>query len=288
MHIVWWNYTKNCYLKKVIRMFKEFKKNTAFTVVKICISIVVIGLIIVSATVGNSILKQAQLRSIAEDISIYKSAYNNFYLKYKAIPGDMKNVYDYWGEDVGCTNENINIAEKGCNGDGNNLINANNVNDAFPYIDTKKENFKAWQFLAKSGLIPGVYAGKSDSSFIIGENIPATQYSKNVGLIFDYSSSYCSYVAHDAASCEPPTSRGNYLFIKAIDNPSPAGSSFLTTADALAITTKIDDGMPKKGKLLGYSGNPAKGTVANKCARGSYYDLSHNSKACAIMYKMNY
>ncbi len=178
--------------------------------------------------------------------------------------------------------------EKGCNGDGNKLINATDVNSTFPEIGTKKESYKAWQFLAKAGLIPGEYTGKPNSEFVIGENIPATHYSNKVGLAFAYTSSYCSYIAEGAASCESPTLNGNYLFIGSIDNPALVGSSFLTPVDALAITTKIDNGMPKKGKLLGYSGNPATGTVTNKCARGNYYDLSHNDKSCAIMYKMNY
>lgn len=264
------------------------KDNRAFTLVKVSIIIIIIGLVIAGAVTVTTLIEQARLRSITDDISIYKAAYNNFYLKYKAIPGDMKNAFDYWGEVADCINENTNISYKGCNGNGNFLINAKNATSTFPEIDTKKENYKAWQFLALSGLIPSKYSDKLNSDFKIGENIPASQYSNKIGLALSYSSSYCSYIAQDTPNCEPSTVNGNYLFIGSIDNPTFVGGGFLTTADALAITTKIDNGMPKNGKLLGYSGNPESGIVTNKCTRGNYYDLSHNSVACAIMYRMYY
>jgi prepilin-type N-terminal cleavage/methylation domain-containing protein len=73
-------------------MFKSppLRKIMGFTLVELSIVIVVIGLIIGVVTAGQSLVRQAQIRSVLNDVNKYKTAWNAFKLQYDALPGDYE------------------------------------------------------------------------------------------------------------------------------------------------------------------------------------------------------
>lgn len=91
-------------------------KQQGFTLVELSIVIVIIGLIVAGIVGGQTLVKQAQLRSVYADANKYKVAINAFKLEYNQLPGDMDNAHDYW---PGC-NSGATAAQ--CNGNGNKLI----------------------------------------------------------------------------------------------------------------------------------------------------------------------
>ena len=84
--------------------------------------------------VGQSLINQSKLRTIASEFNEMKLQFNTFNLKYSSFPGDMPNAHDYW---PGC---NSGSTESQCNGDGNKKID-------FGADDSDRESMRYWQHL---------------------------------------------------------------------------------------------------------------------------------------------
>lgn len=118
-------------------------KQAGFTLVELSIVLVIIGLLVGGILGGQELIRAAELNSISSDANKYKVAVNAFRLKYNAMPGDMKNAFDYWGAAQGCTNAQTGT---GCNGNGDGRMTWNS------------EGVRAWSHLAWAGIVPGTWA----------------------------------------------------------------------------------------------------------------------------------
>ena len=133
-------------------------QNKGFTLIELSIVIVIIGLIVAGVVGGQTLVKQAKLRTIISEYNEVKLALNAFKLEYDGIPGDFTQAIAYgFG-----TN----------NGDGNKNIATWN---------TEAKYF--WNHLTGSELYPGSYDGASQS---IGLGFPASGYGNNVALYVSY------------------------------------------------------------------------------------------------------
>lgn len=189
-----------------------------FTLVELSIVIVIIGLIISGVTAGASLVKGAQLRHIVTDVNTYTSALNAFRLQYNALPGDIANASSYWG---GATN-----------GDGNRIIDPANNEDMY-----------AWKHLVLAGLIPGNYTGVTagNPSRLAGTNIPRASYKNGVGFNFWYQTGIYGRTQHSIVIYDPVRAVGVADTVKPVD--------------AMAIDTKMDDGVPNKGVVYSIRDN---------------------------------
>jgi len=129
-------------------------KNNGFTLLELSIVIVIIGLIVAGISAGQSLVRQAQLRSFVTELASLETAVNTFRLQYSAIPGDMNNASSYWG-----TGGAGACPTSDCNGNGNRQINTND------------ERFRAWQHLAFADVIDGSFTG-TGLNVTIGVNVP--------------------------------------------------------------------------------------------------------------------
>ena len=86
-----------------------------FTLLELSIVMVIIGLIIGGITVGQDLIRSAEISATVSEINKIKTSINTYRLKYNAFPGDHDNAFAYWGTDC--------AASAGlCNGTGNGLI----------------------------------------------------------------------------------------------------------------------------------------------------------------------
>lgn len=231
---------------------KEYR--TGFSLVELSIVLVILGLLTGGILGGQALIKAAELRAVTTEFNQWQTAVNTFQDKYMAIPGDMKNATQFWGTDSGCgTNGaggNTTPGYQGgdsldgtCNGDGTGRVGNNNTISAY------YEHFLFWQHLSLAGLISGDYTGVrsggasgNHNSHGMGENSPKSKFSSagwSVGSMTIPNNKTWMQVEYE-----------NYLLIGgATGGEYFAGS--LAGEDAWNIDTKIDDGLPGRGHVLG-------------------------------------
>ena len=190
-----------------------------FTLLELSIVLVIIGLIIGGITVGQEMIRSAELNSVISDVNKYKVAVNTFKLKYNAIPGDMDNATAFWGAahatPTTCRTT-VGTGTQTCNGDGD--IKIHTVDSGTTY----HERFRFWQQLSISGLISGTFTGiagsGSQTHALVGINIPETRI-VGVGISAQWGDTYDvsdtnwfpgSYSNYFYLGSEPATPQNNF------------------------------------------------------------------------------
>ncbi len=201
-----------------------------FTLIEISIAIIIVTIMISVITVGSSLAKQARLRSIITEVNDFRTAMDLFEGKYKALPGDITNAYDYWGSKCDVTASN-------CNGNGDGRITFTNG------LALDNESYRAWQHLSLAGMIKGSYTGVAQaatpSQSDIGINIPESNFNHG-GWIIWYDGNY-----------SPPLTSGNYFELGAARAGYVPDNPLMTPTEAYNIDKKIDDGYPRNGLIFG-------------------------------------
>mgnify|MGYP000373149386 CR=1 FL=1 len=70
---------------------------SGFTLIELSVVLVIVGLLIGGLLSGQTLIRAAEIRSIATQFTVFNTSAQNFRMKYKAIPGDMTNATTYWG-----------------------------------------------------------------------------------------------------------------------------------------------------------------------------------------------
>ncbi len=197
-------------------MVKYYKTKKGFTLVEIVAVIAVMGLIVAGVTAGKSLVKQAQLRSVINDINKYKYAVNSFKMQYSAFPGDMASASYYWSTSNG-------------NGNGKLIHSSNDMT----------ENLLFWQHLVLSGLIQGRYvsADQGTPNSVPGINVPKAYW--NAGYYATNAYENHGIFGTTSANAISLTIQGPYNWFYGVIRPR----------EAHAIDAKIDDGLPARGMV---------------------------------------
>ena len=246
-----------------------------FTLIELAVVLVVIGLIVGAVLTGQSLIRASEVQSIVTDLNKITTAIQTFRGKYNALPGDMPNATGLWGTASGGCPTGTGSGTQTCNGNGDGIIaGASGVNTLTWY-----ESFRIWQHLGNAQLIPGTYTGVTGPggqlNSVIGSNVPASRVS-GVGYSLIYGGGYSTspwFVSY----------YGHLIFVGAQTTAWETDGAAFTEAEALALDTKIDDGLPGAGRLMQFDSTAGCSTTTNPAT--ATYDLSKRGKVCIVIYK---
>lgn len=226
----------------------DFKK-AGFTLLELSIVIVIIGLIVAGISAGQSLVTQANLRSIITDKDKYTVMINSFYMQYDALPGDMVNAQSYWGVSVD-------------NGDGDRSI---------EWVTTPREVFMAWQHLGAAGLVDDTYASTPDYA-VVGTNVPAASFNGSCWSFADGDAFPAGYLYATTTTLN-------------LGVPGPSADHcvrvFYTPAQAYSIDVKVDDGLITSGTMMARVDQNA------SCTDGSAYNLDETGNVCSSFFVLD-
>jgi len=252
----------------------------AFSLVELSIVLVILGLLVGSVLAGQSLIRAAELRSVTTQIDKYRAAAHTFRDKYFALPGDMANATQFWGEldpaIATCAATATTSGTATCNGDGNGRIRYDAAPSSGAYFS---ETYRFWQHLANAGLIEGSYTGvgtgltATDVGTVAGINSPKSAISNAAWWVsYDQSSGLGMYPA--------ALPRNNFRVGGTTTTSWPAGKLF-TPTELWSIDTKLDDGKPALGIVTApISSYPALPDCTTSDATTAEYELTITSKEC--------
>jgi prepilin-type N-terminal cleavage/methylation domain-containing protein len=266
----------------------------AFSLVELSIVLVILGLLTGGILTGQNLIRAAELRTITTQFTGYQTAINTFQDRYLEAPGDMRNATKFWGRlntnaDF-VTNSSAAVATPGvCDGDGNGEI--NNPSGS----GESAEQFMFWRHLALAGMVEAEYTGISASGAgansqgygsTAGENVPASKISNG-----NWDTNYRED-AGAASDFQFNVNYGNHLILtehRAQVASNVVSRALLTPEEAWNVDTKIDDGRPAYGQVIGLHWNnlctqPNSGT-ASKDNLDASYRLSDSSPQCLLYFR---
>jgi prepilin-type N-terminal cleavage/methylation domain-containing protein len=276
------------------RCFSYDMKNTnGFSLVEIAVVLVIISAIIGGVLSAQTLQRSSQLQNMISEYDGYVKAFGEFQDKFHALPGDMAGTagstpQDYWGTDpCGCP---CNVAtttktSATCNGDGSGTIGGSTTST----MDNFSEWFRAWQHLSAAGFINGAYTG---TMFITGSpregkegvNVPASSVKRAGWKIF--------YHAGDGATgLLWADQRGHVLalsgYVETLNGVNHfMGNPVLTSGEAFAVDTKMDDGKPGLGKIRAPRASTLVDCTINDTSQAtqSYVTTNASRAVCNLMF----
>lgn len=244
-----------------------------FSLVELSIVLVILGLLTGGILAGQNLIRASELRTVTTQYQSYMTAVQTFRDKYFALPGDMRNATAFWGTATNCPGTSAQGTTDGttCDGDGDGIIDVST---------SSNERFRFWQHLANAGLIEGNYNGvtgpdHANLDSVAGLNAPAARVSTGVWHTFnaDYSGSGTSvFYQYDY---------GNFL-IMGVDSTTYGTNPIFTTEEGWNIDTKMDDGLPARGKVHG--GRPTGCSDGSATTLDANYSVIQTGLRCNIIF----
>lgn len=198
-----------------------------FTLIELSIVLVIIGLLAGGVLVGRELIRMSEIRSTVATIEKIQTGVNTFRGKYNCIPGDCANAVGFGLGTQGGV---------GDNGSGDGLV---DVAPTGAMEIAERMNF--WYHLAQAGMISGTYTGytgqTSGSTFTAGTDFPALKIGGGIHI------------------SQPDTIVGANEFASAnifwlTNTYSGIAGGKIIPAEQFILDTKLDDGLPGRGKLI--------------------------------------
>ncbi len=279
---------------------KQSHLQQAFTLIELSIVLVIIGLLVGVVVIGQSLVEAARIHQAVSLHTQFLAAWNSFKAVYNATPGDMSNATMFWGVDDSCPLLPGSPTTSGtCNGNGDGKVKW--ANNAIP--DSLSEAALVFSHLKLSGLLqlPCNYCadGGNGSGDFSHYALPKfrIQYRSSwfVGSDTNYADYYPAGTVYEGSDMT-----GNALQtainVKLVSN-QPLGA-VANPQMVMAIDTKLDDGLPRKGKFQASRAVPYHDTVGFDVANllncyisdgaGGYtYNGALTVDACRFLYSLD-
>lgn len=240
---------------------------TAFTLVEMSVVIMIIALLTAAILKGQSLIYEAKLRAVATEVSNIQTASNSFFAKYSSYPGDLNQATGFFYK--------VTTAAT-ANGDGDGQI-------EFVNGSTVYEGYRAWQHMTLAGMVDAKYAGTATTgAATVNTDVPGSNIA-NAGYFFDYSSVNTAFNGSTAGAYGFSLKNIVILGKAAATSASPLKvTSALKASDAMAVDSKMDDGVPTTGSVRGADGL---GATAGDCVTSAKYKILATSFACVMIFK---
>jgi prepilin-type N-terminal cleavage/methylation domain-containing protein len=266
------------------------KTSRGFTLIELSIVLVIIGLLVGGVLLGKSLIRQSQISSAISDEQKYIQAVSAFQQKYGALPGDFATATSYWTVSAnGCAPAYATPATTTttCSGDGNGQIGTSGTTTNAP-----SEDFLFWQHLALAQMISGSFNGTNGSGgtadHVIGTNSPATKIDgagygvQWVGIV---TSGSAGAAGQYPSNTYPALNLGHVFVLGAYSSNNLPAKSILSPAEAFAIDTRYDDGVPSTGNILTWL-TTASASYSNTCAASAtaYTASTATTYQCSLIF----
>jgi len=250
---------------------KSYASTAAFTMIELAIVLVIIGLLVGGILIGQTVIRNAQLKSIVEEVEKYKSAANSFRQKYQALPGDMADATSFWG--TAPCNGTAGTGTQTCNGNNNGYVQGGIA-----------EMFTFWQQLAIAGMIEGPYTGVQGPSGN-WDNRPGTNCPK--GKI--KGSGFGIVTWNDTViTSDPQVFDGVYANIFVYGSWDAMGvplAGIITPEEAKLVDTKSDDGTPSTGNIVAWKPFASWQCITSSDPATAAYNLTNKTNQCSLIFK---
>ncbi|MCH2546207.1 MAG: prepilin-type N-terminal cleavage/methylation domain-containing protein [Alphaproteobacteria bacterium] len=273
-----------------------------FTLMEISIVLVIIGILVGAVVSGQHLIHSMRLSKILESYQTYTAAMTMFTERYGALPGDIPNATEYWGEvsgTEGCISPGV-VADGGVSGNsfasGTGTATCNGNDDDkigdMDVPDLHHEMFRAWQHLYNAGLVSRAYTGVAGSTSSddaeANNNIPTGALGGSgwtLMRIKDYTG--------DGGSANPVFNKsyGNVLIFGAEVDGDPTLGPILTPAEARNLDSKADDTVASEGVITVILDSASPTADCTSAAGDSNLtDVTYNTAseeiACALVFTL--
>lgn len=246
-------------------LFEAFMRK-GFSLVELSIVLVIIGLLAGGIMMGQSLMRNAEIKSVISERDKYLNATKLFKSKYGQLPGDMPDATAVWSTTV--------------NGDEDGIL------DNAAAVSVTGEMFQFWNQLSLAGFIEGTYTGlagaDADIGAVIGTNVPKATISTGGWTAYYNGTSAGSGLSYAAVY------NHTFTFGSKIAASITAGP-LLTPEEAWNIDTKIDDGKPGRGAVLPRSSIAwsTTGSCTTSTGNTDYagdYNLNSKTASCGLWF----
>ncbi len=238
---------------------KRRNRQAGFSLIEAAIVLAVAGLLIGGALQGQTLIVNARIQSVVDQVQGYRTAVTTFQDKYNALPGNFSEAK---------TRLNASLVNGGGTGSlGTTMLSAKST-----------ENVQFWQHLAAANLVTGVNANPAATAdnAKLGREIPATRLGGGIVAVAADGTTTSNSVA---------IPRGTWLRIgdgapTTADGATSgdfAENAILTPDQAYQIDKSLDDGNPRTGKVMATGTGCATGTSPN-----SSYDGTSSDRNCLL------